>query len=416
MVLLLCTSAMAAQYDSATIKVSLLNHDPDPARAGDTVKLRFKIENLGAEAADNFQIEVLQNYPFSVVDSPVKDLGTISEFQTGSNYLSAEFTVKVDKDTDDGNHDLKIRYRFGNQAWITTSFTIDTTSREFAQIVYVNKAKIQPGQETELTFTVTNVGNTPLQNMVFSWSEPNGAILPVYSDDTKYIKYLDVGKSTDLKYTVIADVNAKQGLYQLDLSLSYESNTNKTSNAIKTKAGVFIGGETDFEVAFSESTAGQTSLSVANTGNNPALSVSVKIPDQPGYRVTGTNSAIIGNLDKGDYTIVSFQIASGMANFSRQTPGQTQQRSALRNQSTNNNLQVVIDYTDTTGERRSVEKSVPIQFRGATTGTAQTFQRTTQKSIWQNPVLYIVLAIVIISFVLYRKKSLRQKILGAFKR
>jgi DNA polymerase III epsilon subunit-like protein len=78
-----------------------------------------------------------------------------------------------------------------------------------------------------------------------------------------------------------ADVNAKPGLYQLNLNLKTESLIgNASSSVISTKAGMFIGGETDFDVAFSESSAGQTSLSVANTGNNPAQSVSVKIPQQ----------------------------------------------------------------------------------------------------------------------------------------
>ncbi|MBI2131084.1 hypothetical protein HYU10_04935 [Candidatus Woesearchaeota archaeon] len=307
--LLTTTFAVAVEYESPVLKVTLLNLNPDPARAGDTVDLRLRAENTGGGSIENLEVEVMKNYPFEIIDgSALQNLGTLYAYQTGKNYVNALFKLKVNKDAVKGQHELKVRYRGGKEEWTIVSFSIDVTSKEFAQIIYVDKAKIEPGKETDMKFTITNIGSAPLQNMVFSWSEANGVILPVFSDDTKYIKYLDIGDSIELKYTVIADVNAEPGLYQLDLNLKYESLTNTTSTVIRTKAGVFVGGETDFDIAFSESTQGQTSLSVANTGNNPALSVSVKIPEQSGFRVSGSNSAIIGNLDKGDYTIVSFQI------------------------------------------------------------------------------------------------------------
>ena len=41
-----------------------------------------------------------------------------------------------------------------------------------------------------------------------------------------------------------------------------------------------------------------------------AYSVKVSIPDQEGYKVSGSSSTIVGNLEKGDYTIASFNVAS----------------------------------------------------------------------------------------------------------
>ena len=265
-------------------------------------------------------------------------------------------------------------------------------------------------------------------NLVFSWNEEDGVILPVYSDDTKYIKYIDVGESTELEYTVVADVNAVAGLYQLNLNLKFEAE-NGTSKEINTKAGVFVGGETDFDVTFSESSAGQTSLSVANIGNNPALSVTVRIPEQENFRVTGSASSIIGNLDKGDYTIVSFQITQAMM---RGTMDRTQSRGlsdeerqrlrehfSQRNASENNDLKVLIEYTDTTGIRRKLEKTVPIQFRAFTDmsqenphgGQSMTYGRS--QSVWKNPKIIgpiITLIIVIGGIIFYRRiKSSKRK-------
>ena len=286
------------------------------------------------------------------------------------------------------------------------------TSSQFAQIIYVDKAKLQPGQESSLTFTINNIGSAPLMNLVFSWSEAKGAVLPVYSGDTKYVKYLDIGQSIEIPYKVVADINVVPGLYQLDLNLQYESALNSSPTTIHTKAGVLIGGETDFDVAFSQSSAGQTSLSVANTGNNPAQSVSVRIPLQESVSLQGTNSAIIGNLDKGDYTLVSFQMSQRGANATQSRQGtfngnrqNNTQFTGQRNASMSNMLRVIIDYTDTTGQRRGVEKLVPIQFR-STTGTNASGATTT--SIWKNTSLWIIIfgiAIAIVVYMNYKKRA-----------
>jgi hypothetical protein len=410
--------------DQTWVVVSLLNQDPDPARAGDTVTIRFKVENLGGLEATDLSTELIQDYPFTVVNGEaVKNLSDLSGYQNGVNYITFEYTAKVDKDAVQGQYQLQLNYKFNNRPWDAITLPIDVVNKEFAQIIYIDKATISPGQETPMKFTITNIGSAPLQNLVFSWQEPTGAILPVYSSDTKYVKYLDVGKSIDLTYTVIADVNANPGLYQLNLILKYESTSNTTANSVTTRAGVFIGGGTDFDVAFSESTAGTTSLSVANTGNNPAQSVSVSIPSQPNFRVSGSNSAIIGNLDKGDYTLVSFPIVQNtLANFTGQRALRNQTASAFaqgaagRAGADPNSLQVLIEYTDTTGTRRNVTKSVPIQFRTATTGTTgqtPTFSRQGSRSSFIGSSIFWILLIFIVAagVFVFGTKSRRDKLL-----
>lgn len=423
LVVLLLMSIVNAQSESPIIKITLLNYDPSPARAGDTIELRLRVENRGGGIAENLELELIGEYPFTVIDGEaLQNLGTLYAYQTLDNYINTKYRLKIDKDAVKGQHELKLRYRQNKGSWITRIFNIDITSKEFAQIIYVDKSKLDPGKETEMTFTITNIGSAPLQNMVFSWSEANGIVLPVFSDDTKYIKYLDIGDSAELVYIVVADINAQPGLYQLDLNLKYESLVNTTSTVIKTKAGILVGGETDFDVAFSESSQGQTSLSVANTGNNPALSVSVKIPEQERFRVVGSTSSIIGNLDKGDYTIVSFQITpKGSSDSETVNRGEQRQRpgNGERFGGGSNNLDVIIEYTDTTGERRSIKKTVPIQFRaGGGEGTATQFQGRHQTSFFRNKGIFITLSIVVVGLLFYvlRKKKLRDKILNLVKR
>jgi len=87
--------------------------------------------------------------------------------------------------------------------------------------------------------------------------------------------------------------------------LTYKDNINGTEKKISTIAGMYVGGGTDFDVAFSDNANSQMSFTIANIGSNPANSVSVVIPQQRSWSVSGSNSVIIGNLNKGDYTVAS---------------------------------------------------------------------------------------------------------------
>ena len=62
LLILLLVNIVYAQYsESPTIKVTLLNYDPSPARAGDIVELRLRIENTGGGIAENLEVEILDD-------------------------------------------------------------------------------------------------------------------------------------------------------------------------------------------------------------------------------------------------------------------------------------------------------------------------------------------------------------------
>lgn len=436
MVLSLDIGLAAESGDLPIVRGHLLNQNPDPAKAGDVVELRVRVQNTGQSEARNLLVEVAPDYPFTLLAGEARQQTILSlpNWPEEEQSKTLTYKVRVDRDAIEGQYEITFRFSSdGGITWVSDEYNIDVTSKEFAEIIYIDKTKLMPGKETQMTFTINNIGNAPLQNMVFSWEEPDSIILPVGSDNTRYIKFLGPGESIPLKYTVVASVNANPDLYALDLNLEYDvkDETGSTQKKIvSTRAGIFVGGKTDFDVTFSESSQGQTSLSIANVGSNPALSVTVRVPSQQGFRVQGSTDAIVGNLDKGDYTIVSFQIsqASGAGQAGAVRTGEQRQgfsdmtneeRQQMRQRfaGQNNNLQVVIDYTDTTGERQSLEKTVPIQFRsvdfsaGGQTGAdgahGGQFGRRRQ-STWTKPSFLIplfLLIVVIMGTVYYRKKK-----------
>ncbi|VVB60313.1 NPCBM-associated, NEW3 domain of alpha-galactosidase [uncultured archaeon] len=390
--------------------------------------------NNGGKAANNLTLELAPEYPFTLVpgDSPTQNLGTINAYQSDSNMQIAKYRVLVDKDAPAGSYELKLKYyEEGSNVVLQKILSVDVGNKESAEIIHIDRTLLVPGKQSGLNFTINNVGNSPLRDLTFSWENPDKVILPVGSDNTRYIKYLGIGGSAELDYQVIADTNAVLGLYQLNLHLTYAQAGNSSAKQISTIAGVYVGGETDFDVALSDSSNGQTSFSVANVGSTPANSVSVIVPVQRGWIVSGSNSVMLGNLNKGDYTVASFKLqslagnstSSGntnlanrrgmMANAATNTTT-TQDRFAQMYNSSAGALAIQIAYTDTMGQRHTVEKEVFVGDSGGLSAGGMSMQAGQRSASSSSSYSYIVAIIVLVAGALiYRQYNKRKNMLAS---
>lgn len=336
------TSAIGASSTLITgtmIDVSLVNQDPDPAVAGEIVELRVGIENKGSDSVSNLILELVPAYPFELVsgESAVKDLGTLNGYQTDDDMKIIKFKVKVNDNASAGSYELDFKnYKEGSSVKTQKTIYVDVKNQDSAEVIHIDKSTLIPGKETPLKFTINNMGTASLNDITFKWENSDKAILPVGSDNRKYIKSIPAGGSAELEYKVIADTSIDPGLYKLTLTLSYTP-VNGAEQVISTIAGVYVGGKTDFDIAFSDQSAGEVSFTIANIGSNPANSVSVNVPEQRGWEVSGSSSSIIGNLNQGDYTIASYTMS-----------GRTE------------TINLEVAYTDTMGIRQLVKKTVKV--------------------------------------------------------
>jgi hypothetical protein len=386
-------SVMAATElsDITALSLSLVNQDPDPVSAGDIVEVRVGVQNLGGTAAADTVVMVAPKYPFSLVEGEdvTQEIGTIGAYQNDQNMQIVKFKVRVDRDATAGTYDLDFNYYSrGSKTTLAKAVPITVESQESAEVILIDRTMLIPGKETGVNFTIHNVGSAPLRDLTFYWTNSDKVILPVGSDNTRYIKYIDVGDKVDLEYHVIADTNADAGLYALNLYLTYDDTVRNGTNTITTVAGIYVGGGTDFDVAYAESSGGDTSFSIANVGSNPAYSVSVSVPQQSAWKVSGSNSMIIGNLNKGDYTVASFTLQSGRT-FQRNSTGTPEQGSATQQtqgSSQNTPVTLQIAYTDTMGQRTIVTKDVIIatsalNMTGGATGRSGYSRQTSSSSL-----------------------------------
>ena len=156
-------SQAATDAETASLNISLVNQNPDPAGAGEIVELRFSVENLGPKEAKNVKLELVPQYPFIPVpgESYTQTISTLSAYQSGDNAVIIKYKVRVDSDAVKGMNPIGIRRTDPTSGIsVTNYFDIDVGGTQFAQVIYVDKAKLYPGNETPLTFTITNVGSS----------------------------------------------------------------------------------------------------------------------------------------------------------------------------------------------------------------------------------------------------------------
>jgi hypothetical protein len=444
--LIFCIPAVNADLgnlaESTVLSISLINYDPNPAMAGNVVEARIGVENIGSMDLNDLMLEVVPEYPFQLVsgETAVKSIGIIQGYSEGSNanIKIIKYRMLINKDTPAGSYELKVKYyQSGSTSAIQKSLSLDVKNRDSAEVIHIDTTALVPGKQTSMKFTINNVGSAPLSDLTFFWENTDNIILPVGSDNTKHIKYIDIDQGQELEYQVIADTNAVPGLYKLNLYLTYKDNINGTEKKISTIAGMYVGGGTDFDVAFSDNANSQMSFTIANIGSNPANSVSVIIPQQRSWSLSGSNSVIIGNLNKGDYTVASFKLQSSIGNQTTQNRGtrnntNTQGRSmqgqtndssetGFMLRQTNNSADTVlmqIAYTDTMGVRKIVDKEVKVANTASTTGTMSFQERTStqQNSVTSNYTYYLLGLIVVVGlFVVQRKYSSRKMLYPGFK-
>ena len=155
----------------------------------------------------------------------------------------------------------------------------------------------------------------------------------------------------------------------------------------------------NFDVAFQDVNKDGVSIAVSNTGKNTANAITVKLDNQKDFDLLGISNYIIGNLNAGDYTIISTLVKPKDSN------------------NENLDLTLDIDYTDIVGNRRTVHKDIPVAMtyqvkKGFTDLTdAVIINPNLNKNSGSKFYMYttIILVLVIIGMVFYRRRKNRDK-------
>lgn len=211
-------------------------------------------------------------------------------------------------------------------------------------------------------------------------------------------------------YKVRVDKDALNGISQVEVA--YSPGNGDANSYIHEKFNVTIeDSRTNFDAVIQDVSGSDVSIAIANAGENTANSVVVRIPQQQSFMTTVTDGQMVGNLESGDYTIVSFSLSKIAA---QRLPGQNNNsRTNFTQQQINqqSNLKFDIYYTDNIGVRRIVNMELPVSMSSNST-MANFFAGNravtrTNRSLFSSWYIYgpIIIVIAIAAFVIYRKRK-----------
>lgn len=268
----------------------------------------------------------------------------------------------------------------------------DTISNFRVKDIRQDPYPAQPGELLNLYIAMENIGGD-VQSPRFEFNDLKYPFSVDASTDNSNYPSLNAGEKIVLHYKIKIDKDASPGSYEVEFRVYANGRYSPSFFEIKVEDVT-----STFDTAMQEVTKEGLALAISNTGRNAANALTITIPEQQDFELIGSPSYIIGNLNAGDYTLVSLLV--------KPKPG----AEALKE--TTLNLQV--EYTDSVGTRRSVNKQVPIfmtqevkkGFTDLTGRIAQT-DNANQKSNGSNFFMYaalVLLVLVVIVIIYYRRK------------
>jgi LPXTG-motif cell wall-anchored protein len=195
------------------------------------------------------------------------------------------------------------------------------------------------------------------------------------------------------------------GIYLIDVNLSYTT-TRGTQTQIS-QVGVIVGGGTDFDLSVESSSSNEYTVNIINIGKNDAQATTLTVPDQKNVSAVGTNTAVLGEITKGDFTVANFQLniqaGAPEQNTNAQKPAMDQN---VKNSDKKTEVKFQIYYTDTMGNRQMLEKSVVLPSATSSMTMMNRTSATTNTSSfswWYVAIIIIVLGAIGIYY--YKKRK-----------
>jgi hypothetical protein len=381
--MLLCIAANVIGAGEPIVQATITVY-PSVIVPGNDGYVQLVFKNIGTATASRIKIAGV------ATDAPIKfsnwftELGALGSSDSSTTIL--KFSVL--ESASPGLYSITFTIDYCQDSICKTIYPtgiINVQSLATVEITSIKPKSLRLGEMANMTFTITNKGDT-ITNAIFTWVSPDGALLPIGSTNRMIIPTISTNSYYEACSEVVVSSTTTPGIHPININIQYvdRSGINQTITSV---AGIEISGETDFDVTLQDYTAGSVTLAIINIGSTSAYSTVVRIPQQEHFRVVGTSSSVVGNLNAGDYTQTNFQIMPLRANITE-------------------NLLVEISYTDLLGVRRNLQKEVLITATNVSTMMRRRVV-SQQPTLFSHSLIYIIIGIVgivcIIAIVKLRK-------------
>lgn len=281
-----------------------------------------------------------------------------------------------------------------------------------ATLINQDPAIANPGEYVDLIFQVSGLENNACEGARFSLE----LTYPFSLDGAENEKTLSGSTYTssshsatwNILYKLRVDKNALDGENELTVHYSPGS---WIADAYLTKSfNISVqDSRTSFDTVIQEISGTDVSIAIANIGKYTANSVVVRIPEQDYFAVSSTDGQMVGNLESGDYTIVSFSLSPKLMS---QPQKNNTSKEFQPSQTNAKNLTFDIYYTDNLGERRVAEMNLPLALSSASNSSTSFTERNfpgARKSSWSvGYTLGIIAGVLVITLIVLTKKFPKQ--------
>ncbi len=283
-----------------------------------------------------------------------------------------------------------INAQFYQTDYNNTYSKTSASSNLVVQVLKYEPYPVNAGDWFDLWIKVQNIGQENAKDVKFELIpdypfSSTDSLVKSYGTIFGIIDAYNVDQTYDssqviMKFRVKVADNAPEGQSIFKIKASMKNSESGIIYSLPIEIGKT---KTDFDVVMQDSTTQGTSFAIANIGENSASALTVSIKPQANVKIEGAQSSIVGNLDKGDFTTVTFPISPS---------------------NSLSEVTVQLSYTDVAGVRNTVEKTVPVSI-------SSNFGQTTTKSSSSSSskYLYLIIGIILGVLAIFIFKKIKKK-------
>jgi len=267
---LLPTVLGADEYASIDVRTTFT--DPYPVEPGMNLELSIEISNTGTKELNNVVVELKPNYPFTLLESPKKDINVL---QIDTSRI-IEYDMFVDDSAVSTVYKLPVVITYDTSE-LTKQIQINIQGRPDFRLLGMSSDTISPGDQANISVKISNVGTGKTKRTTATFTSESTYIKPIFSGGNVYVGDFNAGETKDIEFLILAGSDADYGVYTGTIELDYQDESGNASTT-SFDVGILVSGEPKFQVIKTEVKIADRELNVelANIGTAEAKAINAK--------------------------------------------------------------------------------------------------------------------------------------------
>ncbi|MGM5479849.1 MAG: COG1361 S-layer family protein [Nanobdellota archaeon] len=310
-------SAFALESQGDQLRITLLNQDPDPVQPGEYVDLRFKIEKTGDGVFENITFMLPERHPISFDESAdqTQTIGDWAGYMDDEEYYILHYEVFISENTVEEEYELPIRMST-NEFTLEKKFTLrvdEKTEVDFdvGAVQTSPETLYEDSEDNKVSVDLLNTGDDTAQQVIVDLKLPDGFDSSYGYSTRDALGTIAQGASGTADFYIDIAENIASGSHTGTLEITYteSDDTDKIKKTIDIPFDIPVHGKPGFVItnqSFTSSkieseTSSQMYVTVKNTGEKSAKSVSLRIYKEASQPFEfDKKSDFIGHLEPGE--------------------------------------------------------------------------------------------------------------------